>query len=267
MSLLGCTRHELYLGTRSRLDSALEPRLRGIMRRRRAGMPLAYALGTTYFHSAEIRVHPDVLIPRPDSETLVETILEHEPHDTRWLLDMGTGSGALTAILLRCRPAWRAIATDISFGALRVAADNAAGLPASLVCADRLEAVRCDRALDFVVSNPPYVTHAELATLDSDVRDYEPHIALDGGVDGLDFYRHLAVEAPRVLHDGGRLYLEIGATQAGHVVGLLARRGWREVSVRRDLGRRPRAVRAVCPHRAQRATPLSSSSSRSRNEQ
>lgn len=246
IGLLGCCRHDLYLGDSPPLDSTLEQRLRRIIRLRRGGTPLAYALGMTYFHSVELRVTPDVLIPRPDTETLVETVIEHEPDAQRCFLDMGTGSGALAAVLLRLRPSWRAAATDISRDALGVAAGNVAGLPVSLVCADRLEAIR-NTLFDFIVSNPPYVTHAELEVLDSEVRDHEPRIALDGGADGLDFYRYLASDAARVLREGGALYLEIGATQADSVTALLEAEGWRAVSVRRDLGDRPRVVHAVRP--------------------
>ncbi|MBD3239552.1 MAG: peptide chain release factor N(5)-glutamine methyltransferase [Chitinivibrionales bacterium] len=248
ITLLGVTRHELYLGDNPPLTRPVAQRLCRIIRRRRSGTPLAYALGMTYFHSAELRVTPDVLIPRPDTETLVEMVLDNEGPGELLLLDMGTGSGALTTVLLRLRQSWRAVATDISPKALRVAAANTAGLPVHLVCADRIEAIRCtDQPFDLVVSNPPYVTRDELETLDRQVRDFEPRIALDGGPDGLDFYRYLAAHAARVLRPDGRLYVEIGASQADAVTALLEHEGWRAISVRRDLGDRPRAVRAVRP--------------------
>jgi release factor glutamine methyltransferase len=184
-----------------------------------------------------------VLIPRPDTEVLVEEVLRQEQGEKRVFLDMGTGSGAIAAALLRARPGWQALASDLSPAALCTARTNLP--PACLcLCADRLEGLA--GPLDFVVCNPPYVTRREFARLPRSVRAFEPAMALDGGEDGLDFYRYLAAHSAARLRSGGALFLEIGWRQARRVTGLLRRAGWREVKLRRDLAGRPRVVSARC---------------------
>jgi len=240
-ALTGLPHHRLYLDAAHALGAGQRARLRAIVARCRRGEPLPYVLGTAYFHSVDLRIGPGALIPRPDTEVLVEEVLRREQGATRVFLDMGTGSGAIAAAILAARPGWRALASDLSLPALRIARAN---LPSGCLCAcaDRLEGIT--GPLDFVVCNPPYVTRREFTRLPRSVRGFEPVIALDGGEDGLDFYRYLAAHCGARLRSDGALYLEIGWKQARQVTGLLTRAGWRRVQMRRDLAGRPRVVSA-----------------------
>ena len=177
--VLGCSRSALYLWADRPFSAELLARLDSIVGRRATGRPLPYVLGTSYFHSMEATVSPEVLIPRPDTEVLVQTILDREHRDSLTFADIGTGSGVIAAVLLHHRTTWHAVATDISFGALRIAGYNV-GSRASLVRADRLTALKTG-SVDFIVSNPPYIAETELPGLEASVRDYEPVEALSGG--------------------------------------------------------------------------------------
>jgi release factor glutamine methyltransferase len=246
----GLRRHELYLAPGTLLDEHVPDHLQTVARRRASGEPLAYVLGVAYFHSLDLVITPDVLIPRPDTETLVERIVADQPASSaRCFLDLGTGSGAVAAALLHIRPLWQAVATDISPAALRTARRN---LPerCSLVCADRLEALGQRARFDFVACNPPYIASGEIDGLEESVRCFEPRLALDGGSDGLAFYRHLAAEAGRCLADQGMLYCEIGWSQREDVMALMRDRGWHGVACTPDLAGRPRVVSARWHHAA-----------------
>jgi release factor glutamine methyltransferase len=242
--VLGVSREQLFLSTSS-LSDTQRARVTHLARRLRAGEPLAYVLGIAYFHCVKLTVSPAVLIPRPDTETLVETVLRHEPPDTRTFVDMGAGSGAITAALCAQRRAWRGVAVDISREAAVIASGNLRGAACLCAVADRLEAVR--GPADFIVSNPPYVPTATIDTLDTSVRSFEPRAALDGGADGLDFYRYLVTQAPPRLKPGAAIYLEIGYDQSATVQELFAAAGWRAIELFRDLASRPRVVRARRP--------------------
>jgi release factor glutamine methyltransferase len=187
-----------------------------------------------------------VLIPRPDTEVLVERVVADQPSSARCFLDLGTGSGAVAAALLHIRPLWQAVATDISLAALRTARRN---LPerCGLVCADRLEALGQRARFDFMVTNPPYIASGEL---EESVRCFEPRLALDGGRDGLAFYRDLTADAGRCLAHEGMLYCEIGWNQREDVMALMWDRGWRDVVCTPDLAGRPRVVSARWRHAA-----------------
>jgi release factor glutamine methyltransferase len=241
--VLQCSRSELYGNARKQVTPEQHRRIRSIARHRLSGTPLAYALGSAYFYNGEISVTPEVLIPRPETEVLIEVVLTRERESECLFLDMGCGSGNITAALLCERRDWRAVASDISIEALGVAALNCADR-VCMVCADRLSALKASNAFDFVVSNPPYVSEAEMDTLESSVADFEPRQALWGGVDGLDFYRCLAGNAARVLKPNGRLYCEIGATQDDAVRRILGHGGWSDILVHNDLANRPRVVTA-----------------------
>jgi release factor glutamine methyltransferase len=212
--------------------------------RRRAGRePLAYILGETEFWSLPLKVTPAVLIPRPDTELLVEQALARVDGAAR-VLDVGTGSGALAIALAHERPAWVVTAIDLSAAALAVAADNARvnGV------AERIDFVEGDLAalpegpFDLIVANPPYIPHGDLATLMPEVRDFEPHLALDGGRDGLNAYRSLACQADAVLGPGGWLLVEVGIDQAPVVQELFAGAGLTEIFTARDLAGIERVV-------------------------
>jgi release factor glutamine methyltransferase len=191
-------------------------------------------------------VTPDVLTPRPDTETVVETALAGFPEHAAWtVLDLGVGSGAILLAILAERPAARGLGVDVSEEALAVARDNAAGLGlagrTALLRGDWAEGL-ADSSFDLVVSNPPYIASDVLAELEPEVRDYEPRVALEGGADGLDHYRRLAPEILRVLKPGGRFVVEIGHDQRAAVEALFQQAGAADLRAVRDLGDRDRVV-------------------------
>jgi release factor glutamine methyltransferase len=204
------------------------------------GSPTQYITGRQEFFGREFRVTPDVLIPRPETEHLIETALRSPAHS---ILDIGTGSGAI-AITLALETKSRVIATDISQTALRIAKENARHLEADVdfLTAD-LAAPLQTNSFDLVVSNPPYVPIAD--SLPREVREHEPSVALYGGPDGLDIYRRLIPEAARVLTPGGRLIMELGYRSAESVAQMLY--DWREVELIPDLSGIPRVISAIRP--------------------
>ncbi|WP_425328449.1 peptide chain release factor N(5)-glutamine methyltransferase [Rhodopseudomonas palustris] len=205
-------------------------RLAAFAERRLAGEPVARILGTREFWGLLLRLGADTLVPRPDTETVVEVALEYLRADAcpqPRVLDIGTGSGAiLLALLSECRDA-TGIATDINLETLKIARVNAAELGLS----DRARFVACDYAaalagpFDLVVSNPPYIPAGDIAALDVEVREHDPRRALDGGADGLDAYRRIVPEALRLLRPGGALVVEFGQGQSEAVVGLMRAAG------------------------------------------
>ena len=207
--------------------------------------PLSQILGSQPFWTLDLAVNEDVLTPRADTEALVEVVLERFPGEPGCILDLGTGSGAILLALLSERPAARGIGVDISAAALAVANKNACRTELS----DRVEFVQgrwgqaCESGkFDVVVSNPPYITSDVLAGLEPEVRDHEPAMALDGGPDGLDAYRVIIEDLPRLLVRGGLFALEIGYDQAKAVCALAEAAGLIEIVVLRDLGGNERVV-------------------------
>jgi len=232
---LGLDRVGLYMN----FDRPLTPEELGRFRQqvqRRAGRePLAYIQGETEFWSLPLRVGPDVLIPRPETEILVEEALKRATPSSI-VLDVGTGSGAIAVALSHELPGASVTGFDISPGALQVAAENARRNGVQ----GRLKWIAGDLArlpagpYDLVVSNPPYIPKGEMAGLMPEVGGFEPHLALCGGADGLDCYRHLARQAPGCLRSGGWLLLEVGAGQDNAVRDLLDRAGLTETFCRAD---------------------------------
>jgi release factor glutamine methyltransferase len=216
--------------------------------RRLTGEPVARILGYKEFWSLPLRVDAATLVPRPETETVVEAALAALDMDgarSRKLriADLGTGSGALILALLSELPNAFGIATDTSTKALMVARDNArrlAQIRARFVACDMAAALR--GPLDAIVSNPPYIASGDIATLAPDVRDFDPHLALDGGTDGLDFYRAIAAAAPALLAPGGVLVVELGIGQAEPVAHLFAEAGLAPSPPRPDLNGTPRAL-------------------------
>ena len=208
---------------------------------RMKGKPTQYITKKQEFYGREFRVSRDVLIPRPETELLVETILKLNPGQGV-LIDIGTGSGAI-AITLALELRRRVIATDLSFEALEVAKSNALRLGATV---DFLEAdlFKCfaDGGADIVISNPPYVALSDRESLQREVRDWEPSLALYGGLSGTCIYERLIPEAWRVLKPGGILALELGAGQSEAVSALVT--GWRNLRLFPDLAGIPRVL--VC---------------------
>ncbi len=260
---LGLERIDLYTQYERPLTPEEVASYRAFIARRAAREPVAYILGRSHFRHLRLEVGPAVLIPRPETEELVDLALETLRRRPAWrglpgrpapaegpvIADVGTGSGAI-ALSLAQEAGVQVLAIDASEQALRVARANAvsAGLSDRVAFrrADLLEGV-ADEALDLVVSNPPYVRSLDIPTLEPDVADFEPRAALDGGPDGLDVYRRLVPEAARVLRPGGTLLLEVGEDQAEAVSRLTEQAGFALVSVRRDLSRKDRMVEATLP--------------------
>jgi release factor glutamine methyltransferase len=223
------------------LDAAQQARYAELLARRAAGEPVAYLLGSKEFFGLELAVGPEVLVPRPDTETLVEWALERLlPEASSRVLDLGTGSGAIALALARHRPRARVAAVDASPTTLALAAANGRrlGLPVEWLHGDWFSPV-AGRRFELVVSNPPYVAERDphLAAL-----VHEPRGALASGPDGLDALRAIVRAAPAHLEPGGWLLLEHGHDQAPAVAGLLAAVGFTEISSRRDLAGRWRCT-------------------------
>ena len=246
---LGLGRLDLYL----QFDRPLAPdELAGFkarLRRRARREPLQYIDGTAPFRDLLLRVDPRVLIPRPETEVLVQEVLDWaRGRDALAAVDVGTGSGAIALALATEGPFARVVATDVSDEALAAARENreaaAPGAPVEFRAGDLLAPVRGD-VFDVVVSNPPYVGEEERASLDPEVRDWEPAGALFAGPGGLDALRRLVADAPAVLRPGGLLALEIGAAQGAAVTELIRGTGaFAPARVRPDLAGRDRVVLA-----------------------
>jgi len=205
------------------------------------GKPTQYITRRQEFYGREFLVTRDVLIPRPETEHVVETALRAAP-GARRILDAGTGSGAL-AVTLQLETGAEVWATDISGAAAKVARANAARLggQVGVVVCDLMEAI-ADSVVDLIVSNPPYVPLAQREGLQREVRDWEPGVALFGGESGFEIYERLVADAPRVLRPGGWLVMELGFGSLEHVRGLLE--GWQDVRVEPDLAGIPRVIAA-----------------------
>ena len=214
-----------------------------LLARRLAHEPVAHITGRRGFWTLELKVTPDVLIPRPDSETLIEAALAHFKGRAgpRRILDLGTGSGALLLAALSEWPQATGLGVDLSFKALAVARDNAlrCGLADRAVFAPGDWGEGITERFDLVLCNPPYIEAA--AILSPDVMDHEPHGALFGGVDGLDCYRRLAPGTARLLAPGGIALFEIGHEQGAAVSALFAAAGFAP-ALQRDLGGRDRCI-------------------------
>jgi release factor glutamine methyltransferase len=221
--------------------------------RRLAHEPVARILGVKEFWSLEFHLSPATLVPRPDTEAVVEAALkavEARKNSILRIADLGTGSGALLLALLSELPNATGIGTDISLPALRTARENAARLG----LAARTHFVACDfgaalnAKFDLVVSNPPYIARGDIARLAPEVREHDPIRALDGGVDGLDYYRTIAMQARDVLARDGTLVVELGAGQGLAVAALLRDGGIVAVGMEDDLSGHPRALAGRLRH-------------------
>jgi release factor glutamine methyltransferase len=250
----GADRASLYAG-RVALDDAARERLAEMVELRARRMPLAYIVGRREFFSLELEVAPGVLIPRPETETLVAAALGRlRDRAGLRVLDLGCGSGAIAIALAVNAPQARYVASDLSEDALEIAAHNAARHGV----AGRIEFRHADLfapldgagefgRFDAIVSNPPYIADAELAGLAPEIRDFEPRIALAGGADGLDFYRRLAGALSAHLEPGGMAVVEVGAAQARLVAEMFSGAGLKEIASERDLAGVERVVRGVKP--------------------
>jgi release factor glutamine methyltransferase len=250
--------HALHLD-RARLisqsDRVLEARevnaISGLAARRLKREPVSRILGRKEFWSLALAITPDVLVPRPETETVVEGALDFVVRsglrmEKLRILDIGTGSGALLVALLNELPNATGIGTDISRAALEAAQINLAQFGFE----SRSSLIACDMAggvegqFDLVVSNPPYIARGEIAALAPEVRDYDPMMALDGGDDGLTAYRSISADAKRILAQGGRLFVEMGAGQEPAVRELFTKAGLVVGIARNDLAGTPRVLGA-----------------------
>jgi len=216
--------------------------------------PVARILGRKEFWSLELQVTPAVLVPRPETETLIESALDAVTArglrlEKLRVLDIGTGSGALLLAALKELPNAIGTGTEVSADALEVARANAARLQ----LAARSTFVACDIAIgvagpfDLILSNPPYIASGDIASLMPEVRDYDPMPALDGGSDGLDFYRRIAADALPLMAPGGRLIVELGVGQEAAVSALFTKAGLAVDQARKDLAGIPRSLAAAAP--------------------
>ena len=218
----------------NKIMAAVEKRLKHI--------PLGYIFGKSYFFGREFKVNENVLIPRQDTEILIEKICDDIKQRSREVsvLDIGTGSGAI-AITIQKETGAIVTAVDVSKGALGVAKENANNLEAEIefIQSDLFENV--NGKFDFIVSNPPYIETEVIDTLETEVKDNEPILALDGGKDGLDFYRKIVADAPNYLNKDGKLYFEIGYNQAEALKNLMKEK-FTNILVYKDYGNNDRVV-------------------------
>jgi release factor glutamine methyltransferase len=235
----------LYLDLNRPLVDRERSAIRPLVARRREREPVAYILGYRDFYGRRFEVNPAVLIPRPDTETLVEHALACIPEDSACrVLDVGTGSGAIAVTIAAERPLALVTATDISNAALEVASRNAERLEVdSRIRFERADLLSGAEQYDVIVSNPPYIAQSEMATLQAEVRKHEPVIALEAGEDGLDVVRALLAVAEPATATSAQMLIEIGAGQAESVVSFAAEHAaWQLVAVYPDLNRIERVV-------------------------
>jgi len=232
------------------LGGAAQRRLRRMVERRRRREPVARILGHREFWSLNFKTGRDALIPRPDSETLVEAALNWAGDRERpyRVLDLGTGTGCLVLAVLSELPRATGLGLDISDNALAVARENARALEGRLGLRGRVRFLNSDWGagvegrFDLVLANPPYIPDGDIAVLEPEVALYEPGLALRGGVDGLDCYRRLVPRLNGLVAEGGAVFLETGAGQAGPVAGFLRENGFQSIEIKEDLAGIPRCV-------------------------
>jgi release factor glutamine methyltransferase len=246
--VLGVDRIRLILEVDRLLSPAELGAFRELIKRRRVREPMAYILGKREFYGLDFRVGRDVLIPRPDSETLVEVALERTSGRALYgrALDLCTGSGCIAVAFKKQRPSWSVTATDLSVSAVEVARENAVRLGAiwglRFLVGDLTSPLQPGERFDLITANPPYIASAEVDGLDPGIRDFEPRLALDGGADGLDVARRVVNEATPLLDRSGVLAIEVAAGQAGAVCELFASAGLEAIDRRKDYQGHERVV-------------------------
>ena len=242
-------RMRVILDAERPLEGAELAQLRDLVKRRRAYEPIAYLRGEREFYGLKFRVDKRVLVPRPDTETLVDAALARSSHLSMSMrqLDLCTGSGCVAIAMARQRPTAQVFASDISKDALAVARDNALRLGAYNTAFFESDLFRAfaGKRFDVITANPPYIASAEIATLMPDVRDHEPKLALDGGEDGLVLVRRIVTDATAHLEPGGLLAVEIGAGEAPATALIFEAGGFVDVRVHRDIARIERVITGV----------------------
>ena len=248
-AVLGCEPKDLVFKLDQALDADQHQHMTAMAARRLEGRPIGQALGFRAFWNHDFLMDHTVLEPRPDTETLVESVLNQRENGPMRLLDLGVGSGAILLSLLAERPRWRGVGVDLMPGPIKVTQANADRLKLE----DRVKLYQgewlaplegCEVAFDIIVSNPPYIASDVIEDLDPTVRDFEPREALDGGGDGLSAYRAILRTAARWLKPGGLLAFEIGYDQ-GKSVSALFDQDFQAVSLLQDLAGHDRVVSAI----------------------
>jgi release factor glutamine methyltransferase len=246
--VLNTQRLKLYLEFARNLSDREAAALRELVQRRGNREPLQHILGTACFCGAEIAVNSSVLVPRPETELLAELgwkFLNSLGRESTFL-DFGTGSGCIAIALCQHAKQAHGWALDRSAEALSIAAENASKISVNdrltFLESDAFTALDAALRFDLVISNPPYIPSAEIDALQEEVRNYDPSSALDGGADGLDFYRLLGREAARFLADGGKMMLEFGDGQETSLVPIFTAEGWQVESIENDYNQKPRIM-------------------------
>ena len=250
----GWSRETLLRAPEAVLDTLQQQRLAELGERRRRGVPIARLIGHREFWSLEFLLSDETLVPRPESETLIETALKGGgKDDSLRLLDLGTGCGCLLLSLLHEYRRSRGLGVDISAGAVATAQRNAERLGLKdrarfqtgswNMCMDNIIGER----FDILVSNPPYIRSGEIGGLQKEVREHDPQIALDGGSDGMDSLRTIIAAAPKLLRPNGRLLLEIGAGQSGEIVSFMENQAFQKIRKHKDLAGIDRVIEGVSP--------------------
>jgi len=258
-NVAGIDRTQLLTRLEERIDEAQYRAYLALIERRAAGEPLQYITGHQEFYSLDFVVTPDVLIPRPETEFLVERVIklvEESKKETPLIVDVGTGSGCIAVAVATQLPGARLIATDVSRAALEVARSNAerhyVAERIEFLAGDLLEplaGLKLEGSVDVIASNPPYVNEGRPELIQREVRDWEPPEALFAGADGLEFYRRLLAYSLRYLKPEGYVVFEIGYTQLDPISDIIAASSWQLVDVTRDLQGIPRTLTVRTPSR------------------
>ena len=245
----GKTKEQLTMDGRLYASPEVEKRVRDLVDRHLAGEPVAYLIGEWEFFGLPLDISKDVLIPRPDTEVLAGEAIEYLKGRSGELrvLDLCAGSGCIGLAVASQVESTRVVLGEYSDAALKICRQNIRrnGLSGRVVPIQVNALEKPERALgDFhcIISNPPYIPRADIETLDSSVKDYEPHMALDGGEDGLDFYRSIVEKWKEALLPGGRLYFEVGIGQADDVLRIMRKEGFGDIQIIKDLNQIPRVV-------------------------
>ena len=247
--VLDCERVSLYTRSKDDVDASHVERYMSLIDRRLRGEPYAYLTSTKEFMGLSFFVDANVLIPRPDTECVVEAALNALPKDAKNVLDLCTGSGAIGVSIGHYRPDLSITMTDISEAALTVAKKNAEqnGVNACLIQSDLFDLISESDRFDLIISNPPYIPKADIHSLERDVKDFEPILALDGGNDGFDFYRRIIPEAYTRLSLGGLLVLECGYDQGDVLIEAQKQAGFTDNRIIYDLAGLQRGAIGIRP--------------------
>ena len=244
----GKTKEELSRDGRLYASPELEKAVRNLVERHLAGEPVAYLIGEWEFYGLPLDISRDVLIPRPDTEVLAREAIEYlQTQGECRVLDLCAGSGCIGLAVASQTPGARVVLGEYSDAALKICRQNIRrnGLSGRVVPIQVNALEKPERTLgefQCIISNPPYIPRADIDGLDTSVREYEPHLALDGGEDGLDFYRAIAEKWKDALVPGGRLYFEVGIGQADDVLRIMRRQGFGDIQIIKDLNDIPRVV-------------------------